>query len=206
MSQIGRGEDFQRGHLRFQSNERLNEKSLFTLSFYPDNLVNDDIFEVMACHFAMSSAIQSMSKKMQKGQQLRVYRVVIPSFISSRYDVNLVFQPKITNIVQLLKLKPTKCGVIDECEPNLQNVSKLSQQMHKMISKLDDDGAISENIVIVFNRYGATNEKTNTICVLSFDDENKLEPLFQNYFLSFEFQVSRKEVLSEDDVSIVTRC
>ena len=87
------------------------QKHLFSLSFYPEYIINDDIFEVMAFHFAVSLVVRSKSKKLNDAQELRICSVVIPEAICSRYDADIRYQPTITTIDQLAELSTSEGGV-----------------------------------------------------------------------------------------------
>ena len=184
------------------------DNGLAELSFYPEYLINDDLFEVMACHYAVSSVVRSMLEKMKDVEGLRILSVVIPAAISSRYDVDVRYQPSITNMEQLVKLNPTKAGVLTAFESKLKNVSKMAVQIQNIIDQFNTDEVISKNIVIVFKRHPMTVEAANTVCIFGFDEQKKLEELRQNNFLCFEFHISSIEDVSShhDDLDTVARC
>ena len=182
----------------------------FALSLYPEYLINDDIFEIMACHFAVSSVVQSMGKKLKKGDELRVFSVVIPDAISSRYDADVRYEPTITSVDRLAEINSSGCCVHRVFESKLKNVVNMAVQIEDMIkmSKLGDDEVVSKNIVIVFNRYESNGKSANTIYVFGCDDQTHVNRLYGDYFLCFNFHVSTQKEIAVDanDGVLVTRC
>ena len=150
------------------------------LSFYPEYLINDDVFEVMACHYAVSSTVRSMQKERKDLSGMHIISVVIPAATSSRYDLDVRYQSSITNLEQLTELNPSKCGVLTAFDSKQENVTKMAKQICNMINQFNADGVISKNTVIVFNRHRSTNPNKNTVCVFGFDDDNKLGEIDDN--------------------------
>ena len=182
------------------------DKKPVELSFYPEYLINDDLFEVMACHYAVSSVVRSMLEKVNGTNALRILSVVIPAAISSRYDVDVRYQPSITNLEHLTDLIPSKCGGITVFESKVENVPKMAVHIQNKIDQFNADKVISKNIVIVFKRNQRTVGGANKICIFGFNEEKKLEELRQNNFLCFEFDISPAKDVSIDDVGPVARC
>ena len=173
------------------SPELSKQKYTFPLSFYPEYLINDDIFEVMACHFAVSAVVNSMRTENDDIGQLRILSVVIPSSISSRYDVDAEFESMINGMDQLAQMGSSRPGVHYAFECHLENVIQIADVLRKMISQFNYDGVISNNLVIVFNRRRSADQNAPIICVFGCDEWSKMRQLHQNYFLSFDFPRER---------------
>ena len=180
----------------------------FTLSFYPEYLVNDDLFMVMSCHFAVSSVINSMAKKGNVDKDLHVLSVVIPLAISSRYDLNVQYQQTIKSINDVQELATSECSVCCKLSCDIREVSKMANIIEKLISTFSDAPVSSTKTAITF--FPAIKQNSGgqhvTVCVFGFDELDDISSLLQEYNICFEFQVSKAKVLSLGKTSRVVRC
>ena len=76
-------------------------QSAFNLSFHPFYVINDDIFEVMSFHFAVSSMVNRLEQNQMK--ELKIRSIVIPAAITSIYDSEIEYKSTIELIGDYLK-------------------------------------------------------------------------------------------------------
>ena len=96
------------------------------LSFYPPYLINDDIFDVMALHFAVSSVVNRMNEAMAGGKA-RVLSVVIPPSICSRYDADSLHRYDASNIMKHVQDgAPSNLCVAFRITPDIADVRRMA--------------------------------------------------------------------------------
>ena len=177
------------------------------LSFYPKCLINDDIFEVMACHFAVSSVVRSMRENLHGAESLHICSVVVPVAICSRYDVDARHHPTINNVDHFMNRLATSdfyaSRIID---PDIANAVETAKTIQMLISHLNVNNDNHKVIVIIFNRQKQTDNDRTRISVFGCDDSTKLEEFRQNHFICFDFQVSYARNNLIDNARPVVRC
>ena len=162
----------------------------FQLSFYPLYLVDDNVFEVMACHFAVSSVVNQMTKKMTTNlYQFQVRSIVIPDAIRSRYDTDDVRSKTISNLNDFLhSVSPFKSRITRRIRPNISNVPKLAEIIMKMVKSVKEE--CDGNLAVVFDRQHLKQDGSHAIWVFECSDFSDLDRVDKNHCLSFDFQVS----------------
>ena len=161
----------------------------FLLSFYPLYLINDDIFEVMACHFAVSLVVNNMKKSQNQINELRVRSVVIPAGICSRYDIDDEYTSTIRNISFFLRMtSAVNQHVSAHIHPHIEHVHEMAELIMKMVTFIKRDE--TRNIAIIFNRQRAVKNEPQTVTVFECSDWSELVMLQRNYYVSFDFIVS----------------
>ena len=164
-------------------------ETAFTLSFYPFYLVNDDLFEVMSCHFATSLVVNRMVKNVKLTNGLHIRSVVIPAAICSRYDGDDVYYPTISDVGRYNQsASSSELYISPHVEMNLDSVATTADTISKLIAFLDPQSA--SNIIIVFNRQQQNDENPKSITVFQCSDFSKLSKLNRNYFVSFDFHIT----------------
>ena len=168
-----------------------NEDLRFNLSFYPEYVINDDVFEVMACHFAVSSVVRSMRDELHDIGEMDLLSVVVPAGICSRYDVGVPFQSTINNIDHHVRELATS-GIIhsQHVDSDIANVTDIAQKIQHLISLLKMSKVNYEMIVLVFHRQQPTKHNRTIVSVFGCEEVSKLTKLRNNYFISFHFHVS----------------
>ena len=168
-------------------------KSRFELSFYPLYLVNDSVFDVMACHFAVSSVVNEMKKEWKGTGELQIWSVVVPVSACSRYDADIVHKSSIMNLDRFLKEASSDkihfSRIIKSGFDSLPEMMSITRDLtHRCLSELDDQSAI----VIVFDRqqFGSN---TQSVTVFECPDLSELVPLKLNYYISFDFHISGQQ-------------
>ena len=179
----------------------------FMLSFYPEYLINDDVFEVMACHFAVSSVVRSMSEKLDIAEDLHICSVVVPVAVCSRYDVDVPYQPTITNIDNFVNgVTTSDFSVIRSITPDITNIMDIAETLQMLISHLNASNANDKVIVIVFNRQKETDYDGTKISIFGCDEALKLQKFHQNHFISLDFHVYKAQNKLPDESGRVTCC
>ena len=160
------------------------------LSFYPIYLVNDDLFEVMACHYAVSSVVNEMMKNNKSLSGLHILSAVIPNGIFSRYDADDEYQPTISSAQSLLErtaVSETHISCSIQCA--ISNVPKMASTISKLIQSDIIHSEPMNNIAIIFDRNNRSENQWQTVTVFKCTEWSKLEELRTNYFILFDFRV-----------------
>ena len=167
-----------------------NEAAKFALSFYPLYLVKDDLFEVMACHFAVSLVVNQMMKKMKCTKVLTIRSVVVPASIRSRYDLDDEYDPTISDVNAYIQAASSS-NVLTTAHVNssLHHVSEIADKIIEFISILHSPSTTCTNIAILFNRQKRNGKAQRTLTVFEYSDWSDLSELDTNYFVSFEFLI-----------------
>ena len=171
-------------------------ENCFALSFYPIYLVKDSFFDAMACHFAVSSVVNEISKRPMDTECLHIRSVVVPSAICSRYDADKMYEPSIESMEQYLeKASNLHFKITRSINMKQSDVSDTASLILDMISRCkSDSNQKQKNIVIVFNRQKMESD-THTLTVFECSDLSALVELKMNYFISFDFQITGDECL-----------
>ena len=173
----------------------------FNLSLFPTYLVKDNVFEVMACHFAVSAVVNEMKSMWTNTNKIRVRSVVVPSAVCSRYDSNDIYQPSINNMDEFMKNSSLKYHHVSRQIRSMENadakhaddvfgVSKLSKMLMKMVQFICED--FTENVLIVFNRERVSESGAHTVWILQCSDFSDFAELKRNYNISFDFDTSSR--------------
>ena len=177
---------------------------IFNLSFHPSYIINDDMFEVMACHFAVSSLVNQMDRNLVKVNELTIRSVVVPEAVTSIYDMNIEHQSSIKQLEVYLKfISPSKPHVCLQFESNINDVDAMTQTLWKITSfilEMHSDG----DLVFVFDRKSAV----KTVTIFECNEYAKLSDLYQNYFIGFDFKVqwNRQDVCLSRECPRRVRC
>ena len=172
----------------------------FALSFYPLFLINDDVFEVMACHYAVSLVVNSMVNGMSDVNGVHIRSVVVPLSICSRYDYGVRHQSLVPDVTQFM----TSFTFIGSgYEGGISKVVDLAEKIESMLQQL---AFPSKHLVILFDR----GVKVKCVYIFECNDWSDVDDLNRNYYLSFDFTVSRTKGTSRDsngDIKVpVVRC
>ena len=163
----------------------------FELDLYPLHLVNDDIFEVMACHYAVSSVVNGLMKQLKGSRSLHIRSVVVPRAMCSRYDGDDVHQPTIDDVDQYLKgICPSNLHVNRILNVNISSVPEMAKCIRKMIDLIWTKSI--RNISIVFDRQNVSRDAT-FVHVFECEDWKQMSETETNYFISFDFVVCSVE-------------
>ena len=169
-------------------------KMCFALSFYPLYLVNDSVFDIMSCHFAVSSVVNETSKKWESTEEFHIRSVVVPVAICSRYDTDDLHEPTFRSLERYLdKASSHNFHITRSINMGLANVSDIITILRSMIDlithcKSSDDPKVNQ-IAIVFNGQRLEN-KPQTVTVFECSDFDELHELKMNYFISFDFHIA----------------
>ena len=168
-----------------------NDDPRFALSFYPKYLIDDDIFGVMACHYAVSSVLNGMVKELNDDESLHILSVVVPAAVNSRYNLDVQYNPTMDDVEKYVQ-RQTASGVCayQSIHVDIDKVPMIAKAIRTLITQLNLHGGSRKSIVILFNRQTATLRSPIMITVLECDYLSKLKELYRNYFVSFEFDVS----------------
>ena len=183
------------------------EDAPFALTFYPKYLINDDLFEIMACHYAVSAVVRSTSTQMNEMKSLQIRSVVIPTAICSRYDVAVQFQQTLANLDEYVRdIATSDIYASRNIDADISNICDIVEVIQRLISHLRNNKMSHNVIVIIFHRQRAADRSRTGISLFGCDDVSKLEKFRQNYFLSFDFHVSRARVISKGHGETMTGC
>ena len=161
----------------------------FNLSFYPEFLVHDNVFEVMACHFAVSSVVNDLKKNLKNERSLLVKSVVIPRSVCSRWDDHQEYTYSMGNIRSYLhSLCPRNPHVSRQIDADIVSVPDLANIITEMIASSIETSA--SQILVVFSRVRTTIDNFDYVTVLQGNDSTDITELNSNYFISFDFSVT----------------
>ena len=176
------------------------------LSFYPEYLILDDVFAVMACHFAVSSVVNTLSKKTENGNQLKIRSVVIPSSICSRFDIDTRFRSNIDNVDGYLQRLASPGVIVSRClKSDGNDVHEMARVIQEILMSHFPE-TTSNGFVIVFNRQIKNGRIDKNISVFGCDDWSKMDKLQQNYFIGIDFITEHKVKNQSRDMELVVKC
>ena len=187
-----------------QSADKIKKDPRFVVSFYPLYLANDDVFEVMACHFAVSLVVNRMVADSENVGGLYIRSVVIPAAITSRYDRNDFCRDNIGDLERYLRtLSPTTPQIRCQLKSTPSNIPKMASIIQSGITAVSQtrNGSV-KHLLIVFDRRKVDESDSEHVCVVHCDDTSRLNELDKNYWISFEFRISGDEeerAIHDDD-------
>ena len=181
----------------------------FSLLFYPLYLVNDDVFDVMASHFAVSLVVNQMAKERENAAGLHIRSVVVPAALCSLYDVNNEFESTIFDIDRYIQgVSPSKLHVTLRMESSLSRIHEMADTIKGLICHIGSKSA--RNIAVIFNRRIRNEADSATVTVFECSDWAQMSELQRNYCISFDFVIStgdeHSESICENTDEMVVRC
>ena len=163
-------------------------QSAFNVSLHPSYVVNDDISDVMAFHFAVSLLVNRLEHKDVDCKDLVIRSIVVPEAVVSIYDSHIDHQSSIQIVEEHLKsVSPSNTHLYRQILPNIKDIGSMTQSLFQMFKVILQMGPLHStgDIVFVFNR----RKGANTATVFQCDDHNELIDLYQNYFIGFDFKL-----------------
>ena len=163
------------------------------LSFYPEYLVNDDVFQVMACHFAVSHLFYKFIQESIGLDGLHVRSVVVPALVSSRYDIDHKYLSTINNIREFLNaVCSSQTQICRQIRPDITRVPELASTLLKMVKSAVQHEA--KNILLIFDRQNLNRNGQHPVYIMECQDWSVLTELEKNYFISFDFEVNGQNI------------
>ena len=175
-------------------------ESAFNLSFHPSYLINDDMFEVMACHFAVSALVNRLEKKQFDGNELTILSLVVPVAITSIYDPVIDYKSTIKVVADYINsISPDAIHLCRRLQSTPNSIESMTRSLIKMVGFVLQN-ASAPNCVIVFNRRKGSRER-NMVHVFECSDCSELTALNRDCFLGFEFDVKWPSIGTIDNES-----
>ena len=185
----------------------------FNISLYPLYLINDNLFDVMTCHFAVSMVVNEMVRNWKNVDGLHVRSVVVPAAICSKYDIEDEYKMSIDDIERFLNAQITKKNsrISRRVDVATCDVPELANLLMNMISLIQREDTM--NIAIAFNRYRdiRDTEGAGLVHVFECADWSEMDELNKNYCISFDFCVTairatNKVAALDGDHEVLVRC
>ena len=176
-------------------------QSAFNLSFHPFYIINDDIFEVMAFHFAVSSLVNRLLQNEIGELHIRSY--VIPTKVTSIFDAEVDHKSTIKVVDVYLNTKSSSnLHLFRRINQDLKNIKLVTQILFDMIEIILQRNCAGD-IIIALNR----RNMVNRVCIFECNDRREIAELYQNYFIGFDFNLKRRP-LNETDFAAnhLVRC
>ena len=162
-------------------------KKAFSLSFHPSYVINDDIFEVMACHYAVSSLVNRLDLKAFKGDQLRIRSIVAPAAVTSIYDSTVEHRSTIDNVADYItSISSSNTHICRGIKCDIADISTMTQILSKML-ELITPTVSNGDMVIAFDRQNGLKR----VSIFECNDVSELKGFYKNYFLGFDLKVTQ---------------
>ena len=177
------------------------------VSFHPQYVIKDDLFETVNPLLAMSLVLNKLESE-QIGNGIKIKCVVVPALITSIYDETKEFESNIETIADYLEQRcPWGSGIclqskvsvitedIEKTAQILQDMITLTINLCKNTNSTTNESTPSKStaIFIVFNRrsYGITNPTMSVhVFTVSYSSAHILSDLDNNYFLGMDMELA----------------
>ena len=167
------------------------------VSFHPQYVIKDDLFETVNPLLAMSLVLNKLESE-QIGNGLKIKCVVVPALITSIYDEQKEFKSNIGSVADYLQQNTdAKRRIVDEMSVATEDFTKTAQTLQEVINMIllrsttstSNVGSTLSTIFVVFDRraYGASSSAV-PVHVFSVSDQSalSLSDLDHSYFVGME--------------------
>ena len=169
------------------------------VSFHPQYVIKDDLFETVNPLLAMSLVLNKLESE-QIGNGIKIKCVVVPALITSIYDETKEFESKIKSVAEYLEQRvPANVRILNETINILDDIPKTAEILKEMLdiilfrpTRLSASSSGASTIFTIFNRklHGVS---SHSVAVHVFCMENQkvqaLCGLDHNYFVGMEMSV-----------------
>eukprot|EP01084_Bolivina_argentea_P200141 342288_1 len=186
------------------------EKHLRNLSFekrcdlYPEYLIEDDLYEIFDCNFAVSQYVNELKQNMKINQKnkhrFHIKMIVIPKRISCIYDENISFNCSINSVEEYLVNKNVynfyKC-------PLKQHDIKYWLELYYGIEDINTDQP--SKLLIVVDRRRINGHAFDNVYLAPYGNHTDFSEFTQNYFIGFDYYISANNERNCNAISVYFR-
>ena len=109
-------------------------ESSLKLSFHPSYVINDDIFEVMAFHFAVSLLVNRLAPKDFDHREMTIRSIVVPMAVISIYDSRIAHKSSIEQIGNFVNsISPPNLHYCAHIKSNIKDIESMTQCLTKLL-------------------------------------------------------------------------
>ena len=167
----------------------MNDDRIRRLSLYPEWLIQDDLFQVLAVQFAVSLLVDEMARSEQIGDgvAMAIHSVVVPQSVVSLYDHSVEYECSIDDVEQYLSTESVahfECVSMDKAVDDVvQIAATIHDPVHRAITALNTE---SGAMFVVVDRRRRNQQRVYVVAVPT---ECAFAELRMNHFVGLQYQV-----------------
>eukprot|EP01084_Bolivina_argentea_P187017 322237_1 len=156
------------------------------MNFYPNYIINDDMFAISGYIFAVSEYVHCIRNN---SNNLKLNLVIIPKSINNVYDDSMLYQYKVTDIDGYLHCKNIydyqRCAFRFDVNVDQNDIIAAMKQQYDIEDIINEN---IKNIIILIDRRHKNCSK-DILYMFSSKYMNHFSELYTNYFICIDFNI-----------------